>query len=53
MPNAQSPNLGQSTEWAFGSIDIVCPGAGVFEEPSSNFWIPPGKVGPSPLPKHG
>lgn len=26
----------------FGSIDIVCPGAGVFEPPFSNFWIPPG-----------
>lgn len=26
----------------FGQIDIVCPGAGVFEPPFSNFWIPPG-----------
>lgn len=26
----------------FGSIDIVCPGAGVYEPPFSNFWIPPG-----------
>ncbi|KAI9648268.1 hypothetical protein NHQ30_002900 [Ciborinia camelliae] len=41
------------TEWAqldkmfevaneqFGGADIVCPGAGVFEPPFSNFWIPP------------
>lgn len=29
----------------FGSIDIVCPGAGVFEPPFSNFWIPPGSAG--------
>ena len=26
----------------FGSIDIVCPGAGVFEPPFSSFWHPPG-----------
>jgi 3-hydroxybutyrate dehydrogenase len=26
----------------FGSIDIVCPGAGVYEPPFSNFWHPPG-----------
>ncbi len=26
----------------FGSIDIVCPGAGVFEPYWSNFWYPPG-----------
>ena len=29
----------------FGQIDIVCPGAGVFEPPFSNFWIPPGTNG--------
>ncbi|EME45341.1 hypothetical protein DOTSEDRAFT_71163 [Dothistroma septosporum NZE10] len=28
----------------FGSIDIVCPGAGVYEPHSSNFWNPPGSV---------
>ncbi|KAJ3546554.1 hypothetical protein NM208_g1946 [Fusarium decemcellulare] len=26
----------------FGTVDIVCPGAGIFEPPASNFWIPPG-----------
>lgn len=26
----------------FGSFDIVCPGAGVFEPSWSNFWHPPG-----------
>ncbi|KAF5704318.1 3-hydroxybutyrate dehydrogenase [Fusarium mundagurra] len=26
----------------FGRIDIVCPGAGVYEPPFSNFWHPPG-----------
>ncbi|KAM3514819.1 hypothetical protein MY11210_001543 [Beauveria gryllotalpidicola] len=26
----------------FGSFEIVCPGAGVFEPPTSNFWHPPG-----------
>ncbi|QSZ37575.1 hypothetical protein DSL72_008673 [Monilinia vaccinii-corymbosi] len=41
------------TEWAqlhrifevaieqFGGADIVCPGAGIFEPPFSNFWNPP------------
>ncbi|KAF6225688.1 hypothetical protein HO133_009688 [Letharia lupina] len=27
----------------FGGADIVCPGAGVYEPPFSNFWHPPGK----------
>jgi 3-hydroxybutyrate dehydrogenase len=26
----------------FGQIDVVCPGAGLFEPSFSNFWIPPG-----------
>ena len=26
----------------FGQVDIVCPGAGIFEPPWSNFWVPPG-----------
>jgi len=26
----------------FGGADIVCPGAGVYEPPWSNFWLPPG-----------
>jgi len=26
----------------FGGADIVCPGAGVYEPPFSNFWHPPG-----------
>ena len=26
----------------FAALDIVCPGAGVFEPPWSNFWHPPG-----------
>ncbi|CAD6442054.1 94cea6f4-2257-45a0-8b47-12b92927dc32 [Sclerotinia trifoliorum] len=25
----------------FGGADIVCPGAGIFEPPFSNFWFPP------------
>lgn len=28
----------------FGGVDIVCPGAGIFEPPSSNFWRPPGQL---------
>lgn len=26
----------------FGDVDVVCPGAGVYEPPWSNFWLPPG-----------
>ncbi|KAL8958037.1 MAG: hypothetical protein Q9193_004832, partial [Seirophora villosa] len=26
----------------FGTVDIVCPGAGVYEPPFSSFWHPPG-----------
>jgi 3-hydroxybutyrate dehydrogenase len=36
----------------FGSIDIVCPGAGVFEPPFSSFWYPPGAA-PSKDQVHG
>jgi len=32
----------KAAEQHFGSIDIVCPGAGVFEPHWSNFWYPPG-----------
>lgn len=32
----------------FCSIDIVCPGAGVFEPPFSNFWYPPSSDPTSP-----
>ncbi|ERF69177.1 hypothetical protein EPUS_01134 [Endocarpon pusillum Z07020] len=28
----------------FGGVDIVCPGAGIFEPPYSNFWRPPGQL---------
>ncbi len=28
----------------FGGVDIVCPGAGIFEPHSSNFWRPPGQL---------
>ncbi|OQV08752.1 hypothetical protein CLAIMM_12975 [Cladophialophora immunda] len=30
------------TKDRFGRVDIVCPGAGVFEPPWSSFWRPPG-----------
>ncbi|MCJ1470213.1 hypothetical protein MMC07_008858 [Pseudocyphellaria aurata] len=28
----------------FGGVDIVCPGAGVYEPKPSNFWYPPGSA---------
>ena len=31
-----------AAERHFGSVDIVCPGAGVFEPHWTNFWHPPG-----------
>ena len=33
-----------ATTSEFGTFDIVCPGAGVFEEHWSNFWLPPGSA---------
>lgn len=35
-------NLFKSAEQKFGTYDIVCPGAGIFEPPFSGFWHPPG-----------
>ena len=38
----------------FGSVDLVCPGAGVFEPNFSSFWHPPGVEGsPSKDPASG
>ncbi|KAK5076767.1 hypothetical protein LTS08_005938 [Lithohypha guttulata] len=34
--------LFRTAEDQFGTYDIVCPGAGIFEPPSSGFWHPPG-----------
>ena len=34
--------LFKTAEEQFGSFDIVCPGAGIFEPPMSAFWHPPG-----------
>lgn len=43
----QWPDLERMFELAeetFGQVDIVCPGAGVFEPHWSNFWYPPGSA---------
>ncbi len=45
---SQLNSLWEATLKAFGRIDIVVNGAGVFEPPSSAFWNPPGV---SPLSK--
>ncbi|KAJ5760396.1 NAD(P)-binding Rossmann-fold containing protein [Penicillium odoratum] len=34
--------LFKTAQEEFGRIDIVCPGAGIFEPSFSNFWVPPG-----------
>ncbi|KAK1765288.1 hypothetical protein QBC33DRAFT_571838 [Phialemonium atrogriseum] len=39
---SQLERMFQTAEREFGSVDIVCPGAGVYEPPFSNFWNPPG-----------
>jgi 3-hydroxybutyrate dehydrogenase len=39
---AQLSQMFEVAKRHFGSVDIVCPGAGVYEPPFSNFWHPPG-----------
>lgn len=39
---AQLERMFEVAEKEFGEIDIVCPGAGVYEPLWSNFWRPPG-----------
>ncbi|OJD19348.1 hypothetical protein AJ78_00710 [Emergomyces pasteurianus Ep9510] len=39
---SQLERMFEVAEKEFGQVDIVCPGAGVFEPPSSSFWYPPG-----------
>ncbi|OAX82591.1 hypothetical protein ACJ72_03055 [Emergomyces africanus] len=42
---SQLERMFEVAEKEFGEVDIVCPGAGVFEppmQPSSSFWYPPG-----------
>jgi NAD(P)-dependent dehydrogenase (short-subunit alcohol dehydrogenase family) len=39
---AQISDLWEFSLKNFGQVDLVCPGAGIWEPPSSNFWIPPG-----------
>ncbi|KAJ5104586.1 Short-chain dehydrogenase/reductase SDR [Penicillium alfredii] len=40
----QLERMFEVAEKEFGEIDIVCPGAGVFEPHWSNFWRPPGSA---------
>ena len=35
-------SLFKTAETEFGTFDIVCPGAGIFEPPFSSWWNPPG-----------
>ena len=37
----------------FGGVDLVCPGAGVFEPPWSSFWHPPGTAASRDAPDAG
>ena len=44
---AQLSQIFEVAKQHFGSVDIVCPGAGVYEPPFSNFWHPPALNSPS------
>ncbi|QVM11445.1 hypothetical protein D8B26_006093 [Coccidioides posadasii str. Silveira] len=39
---SQLETMFKAAEEEFGEVDIVCPGAGVYEPPFSSFWYPPG-----------
>lgn len=41
------------TQETFHSVDIVCPGAGIFEPPWTNFWYPPGTTESRDDPRSG
>ncbi|KAJ5908463.1 transmembrane amino acid transporter protein-domain-containing protein [Penicillium taxi] len=49
----QLDRMFQVAEKEFGEIDIVCPGAGVFEPEWSNFWRPPGEAPSKDAPDGG
>ncbi|KAK2734699.1 hypothetical protein FQN57_001469 [Myotisia sp. PD_48] len=40
----QLERMFDTAEREFGDVDIVCPGAGVYEPTFSNFWYPPGST---------
>ncbi|EME85080.1 uncharacterized protein MYCFIDRAFT_41376 [Pseudocercospora fijiensis CIRAD86] len=40
----QLENAFKTADQEFGGVDIVCPGAGVYEPHWSNFWLPPGSA---------
>ncbi|KAK7214643.1 hypothetical protein V2G26_002646 [Clonostachys chloroleuca] len=48
----QLEEMFEMAEKEFGHADIICPRAGVFEPPTSNFWIPPGTGSSSDLPQN-
>ncbi|KAF3479692.1 uncharacterized protein GIQ15_06668 [Arthroderma uncinatum] len=41
---AQLERMFEVAEAEFGGVDVVCPGAGVFEPAFSGFWNPPGSA---------
>ena len=49
----QLSNLFTVGQKEFGGVDIVCPGAGVYEPPFSSFWHPPGSPGSKDDPAGG
>ncbi|KAJ5723582.1 hypothetical protein N7488_001617 [Penicillium malachiteum] len=49
----QLERMFEVAEKEFGEIDIVCPGAGVYEPHWSNFWRPPGSAPSKDSPSGG
>ncbi|KAJ6022231.1 hypothetical protein N7540_007735 [Penicillium herquei] len=49
----QLERMFEVAEREFGEIDIVCPGAGVYEPHWSNFWRPPGSAPSKDSPSGG
>ncbi|KAJ8098062.1 hypothetical protein POJ06DRAFT_283333 [Lipomyces tetrasporus] len=49
----QLRNMFKTAESQFKTVDIVCPGAGVFEPNFSNFWKPPGSPESTDSPTDG
>ncbi|KAF2759049.1 NAD(P)-binding protein [Pseudovirgaria hyperparasitica] len=49
----QLSKMFEVAEKEFGQIDLVCPGAGIYEPHNSNFWHPPGTPLSRDLPDAG
>ncbi|KAJ5947654.1 hypothetical protein N7466_000669 [Penicillium verhagenii] len=53
MDWVQLERMFEVAEREFGAVDIVCPGAGIYEPHWSNFWRPPGSTASKDSPTSG